>query len=126
MTPQELTEKINNSVGRELYKLTSWAFKNNKKEFLNLCYQRAKLLNAHFVGDWEKAKEQFDVMIFPTVKLDNKYFYQTTRVLGYLCEFKQEMTDTMQIKNQSMVLYNHQTNSCVVKQLIANKGVMFQ
>lgn len=126
MTPQELTEKINNSVGKELYKYTSWAFKNNKKEFLKLCYQRAKLLNAHFIGDWEEAKRQFDTMIFPTVKLDNKYFYQTTRVFGYLCEFKQEMTDTMQIKNQLMVLYNHKTNSCIVKQFVVNKGVMFQ
>lgn len=125
MTPQELTVKINNSSGKELFKYTRWAYKENKREFLNVCYQRAKLLNAHFVGDWEEAKKQFDTMVFPTVKLDQKIFHQVTRVLGYLCEFNQEMTDTMQIKNKSMVLYNHRKNSCSVRQLIANGEVSF-
>ena len=119
-------EHVKSLFGYKLWKVMKWAEAKGKMDVFKTCYQRAKELNHRDYGDWNEAKSQFMTMNFPTVKKDDKYFYQTTRLLGYLVSFSQEMDDEMTIKSKSMAIYNQKTNDCIYRMLVANKEVLFQ
>lgn len=125
MTLQEC-EHVKDLFGYKLWKVMKWAEAKGKKDVFQACYERAKELNHRDYGDWGEAKSEFMRMPFPSVREDDKYFYQTTRVLGYLVSFSQQMDDEMTIKSKSMAIYNQKTNSCAYRMLVANKEVLFQ